>query len=180
MSVIYVVGPSGAGKSALCKKLAEQGTHFIHVSLDAQVKRYAGVAHLNEIVHLPDGWAKFWNYCLQALHQICQIKDDNIYLVDAGAGSLQTEQGRNYFIERAKNLVCVTGNEDVIYGRNSVKIQVRGDLRSKDDFMKTEYSPERRAVYEAAQYAVNTTKLDLNASLHTFQEVISAILQHAD
>ena len=107
MSFIYVVGPSGAGKSALCKALASPDVQFVHVDLNHEVRRLAPDFRVRRV----EDWNIRWDFCEQALTTLEQSAIlEKVYLVDTGAGALQSSKGRAYFVERRSMMLCVPAN----------------------------------------------------------------------
>ncbi|MBZ0315266.1 MAG: hypothetical protein K8L91_02525 [Anaerolineae bacterium] len=179
MNLVYIIGPSGAGKSSLCEKLAGLDPQYIHFSLDDEVKKLSGVQHLTEIIRQPNDWEKFWTHCSQVIENIYRTGlESHIYLVDVGAGALETPIGREYFIGHAKQLICIMGSEDVVYTRNQEKLARSGASRTKDQFLHTEYSDERQSVYNAAQIRIDTSKGDVAVSLAEFEKAIISQMQN--
>jgi shikimate kinase len=173
MKIIYIVGPSSAGKSTLCKMLTQEDQRFEHLSLDEEVKQIApNFKILNEA-----DWVTRWSYCQQALDELSLHADPNrIYLLDSGAGALQTTQGQNYFINHPSQLVCVIADPDKIYPRYTKKLALSGEFQPKHIFLEFEYGETRQRVYKAARYIIDTSPNDVTKSLNTFKDAIAAIL----
>lgn len=174
MTAVYLVGPSGGGKSTLCKALIASDARFLSVSLDKEVKRIAPGFE----IHNPEDWDIRWIYCKQALQELSKRATPNqIYLIDTGAGALQTAEGRVYFIERSSHMICLSGQPAVIYKRNCDKfISQNRSPRSFDDFYKDEFSPSRQCVYDAARVTIDTTIVDKKTALGDLRKSVELIL----
>ena len=76
-------------------------------------------------------------------------------IADVGAGSLQIEKGRRFFIERGARVIAVMAPFEVVLARYRE--------RDPDEFRRTEYSDDRRRVYEAAWKRVDSSRSVENA-----------------
>jgi shikimate kinase len=176
VNAIYLVGPSAAGKSTLSRMLAKDDPRFAHVSLDKELNRLAPGFRIQKV----EDWNIRWKYCQQILHELelpRHRSSTQIYLIDTGAGALQTEDGRAYFIERASRMICLNGEPKVIYERNKARfiarqLQPRLELQFYDD----EYSSERQEVYNAAHFTIDTTATDEKDALAKLKMTIESIL----
>lgn len=173
MSFIYVVGPSGAGKSALCERLTSDSSPFEHFDLDKEVRHIAPDFRILRI----EDWDTRWEFCKQALDTLSQrAVPEMTYLIDSGAGSIQSRMGQDYFIQRSSSLICIIGEPKLIHERNNAKFLAKGHQgRPYSEFYADEYSHARRRVYDAARFTVDTTQLDFDAALQAFQEAIAII-----
>jgi shikimate kinase len=174
MNAFYLVGPSGAGKSALCKALTASDSRFIHVSLDREVKRISPDFKITVI----DDWECRWAICEKALAELSEsTSPDCVYLIDSGAGALQTDKGCTFFRNQSSRLICLNGNAEDIYLRNQDKFIEKGQIpRSYQEFYTDEYSSHRLSVYEAAGFTIDTTTVSLNESVKMLLAYIHSIL----
>jgi hypothetical protein len=96
--MIFVVGPSNGGKSTLVRGVVPEFPTLRVLDLDAEDDR--SVALIRARGGDLGGWEGRWRRnveCLRLAESTPTIID---LVVDVGAGSLQTAEGRRFFVER--------------------------------------------------------------------------------
>ena len=101
--LISVVGPSRSGKSTLIAKVRPEFPTFIFLDLDAEEER--AVTSISAKGENPGGWVGRWSRNLALLRKV-DVGPRHV-LVDVGAGSLQTKEGRRFFIDRRSQTIAV-------------------------------------------------------------------------
>ena len=139
--LIFIVGPSGVGKTTLLAKV--RGALDIEVlDLDEE-----------EIKSGSTEWALGWE-ARRWLRDKSRLADAEKramscdIVIDVGAGSLQTPEGRAYFQARHDSLIAVIATWEIVLSR-------RHSGRDPIEFRYTEYSPDRMAVYQGATLSVD-------------------------
>jgi shikimate kinase len=165
--LLVLVGPSRAGKSTLGRKIAEQFSEIQFFDLDQLVESRrdrelrAGVADA--------GWTQFWERSRLELDVLQQLSLNRTVLVAVGAGSLQTQMGRDY-VACSKSVITVTASFETILSRHPG--------RSVDELHSTEFSPERQAVYAIGQ-PVGTSVPEAE-SLDTLIRIVQRLIQQRE
>jgi shikimate kinase len=167
--VIVIVGPSRGGKTTLLKGVLDDFPNLALVDLDAEEIR--AVASILASGGDPDGWEARWQRNREALARAEARHGTNNIIVDVGAGSLQTREGRAFFLGHGSSAIAVIAPFEVVLARH------RG--RDPQEFRQTEYSPEREAVYCAARYRIDSSQ-PVEASLGDLRVALSKLLsEHA-
>jgi shikimate kinase len=160
----FVVGPSRAGKTTLIRRFLTTRSHVDLLDLDEEENRIVGQ---NRSGHASaGGWEGRWLRD-EARLLAARGRTDRLTIVDVGAGSLQTPQGRQYFLDRRKNCLAVLAPEDVVLARHPG--------RDAQQFHDTEYSIERQAVYRAAHFGVDSSA-ELERSAEAFVRAVDELL----
>lgn len=139
--LVFVVGPSGVGKTTLLAK-AKAALPVDILDLDAEDGKRGGV-------EWAEGWeGRRWLRDRERLATAEEQAKSRTIIVDVGAGSLQTSDGRSYFqAHRDRTIAVVAPWETVLHRRRPGW--------DPDEFRATEYSQERVAVYEGARLSVD-------------------------
>lgn len=161
--LISVVGPSRGGKSTLLASVLPEFPNIILLDLDAEENR--AVATIKAAGGDPGGWDARWNRNLALLKEADAAPRHVV--ADVGAGSLQTKEGRRFFIERGARVIAVVAPWEVVLSRHPG--------RDVGEFRRTEFSDERRRVYDAAASRVNTDS-SLEEAIADFRNAIGAIV----
>lgn len=132
--LIFVVGPSRGGKSTLIARVRPEFAKFILLDLDVEEER--AVSSIRATGEDPGGWDGRWSRNLALLREV-DVGAGHV-LVDVGAGSLQTKEGRRFFIDRRSRTIAIVAPWEVVLARHQG--------RNADEFRRTEYSDEKRAV----------------------------------
>jgi shikimate kinase len=164
--LISIVGPSHAGKSTLLRAVLRDFPNVTPLDLDAEENR--AVAIIKAAGGDPDGWEARWQRNLISL-KAAEVSPKRV-IADVGSGSLQTEQGRRFFVERSAQVIAVVAPWEVVLARH------RG--RDPEEFRRTEYSNELRRVYEIARIHVDTD-VDLDGSIAVFRAAIQDMIGNA-
>jgi hypothetical protein len=163
--LISIIGPSKGGKSTLLKAVLPDFPNVTLLDLDAEENR--AVACINAEGGDPDGWEARWdrNFILLQGAEVCP----NYVIADVGAGSLQTDQGRLFFVERREQLIAVVAPWWVVWGRHT--------NRDPEKFRSIEYSDERCFVYNSAKIRIDTS-VHLNTSIADFKTAIRSMIEN--
>lgn len=156
-----MVGPSRGGKNIACA-LPELPNAEV-LDLDAEGADKFGPGSSGE-----GGWEGRWQRNAALLIAAEQRSRETDLLVDVGAGSLQTSQGRRFFIERGPHSIAVVATWDVVLSRHPPG-------RDPQEFRNTEYSEERQAVYRAAGHQVDSS-LTIQESEMMFRGALHLLL----
>ncbi len=142
--MIVLVGPSRGGKTALLTALLPEFPGLRVLDLDEDENRRVPlvVAAGGD----PGGWSGRWRRNLEAL-QAAESGSGTV-VVDVGAGSLQTEEGRRFFVARSSSMIAVSAPWETVLRRHPG--------RDPAEFRGTEYSVERQAVYASAKFQVDS------------------------
>jgi shikimate kinase len=157
---IFVVGPSRGGKTTLLSKVSPEFATLRLLDLDAEEGGRSG------------GWEDRWRRNLECL-RLAEANPRGVdSIVDVGAGSLQTPEGRRFFAERGRLAIAVVAPWAVVYSRHSAE-------RRPEEFRETEYSDEREKVYRAAKFQVDSSG-DIEESARKFRAAIQELLGARD
>jgi shikimate kinase len=156
----FVIGPSGVGKSTLLRGLA-----FEVFDMD-DVDRASGEQEWGI------GWEeRRWERDANRLAVLATTVESRGVVVDVGAGSLATAAGRSYFGARSANTVAVMAPSQAVFYRRLARPH-----KTEEEFRATEYSPERRALYQAARFTVDASKREEEAAAE-LDRCLALILQ---
>jgi len=162
--MIFVVGPSRVGKTTLIGKVLDGFPGVRVLDLDDEENRSARLISANG--GNPGGWEERWLRNIESIRREEAVGDDLI--VDVGAGSLQTVEGRQFFIDRRDSTIAVVAPCEVVYRRH-------GD-RNREEFTRTEYSADRENVYRSAAFSVRSTS-GIEQSARKFRQVLRKLLK---
>jgi shikimate kinase len=132
---IFVIGPSRAGKSTLIRAVLPEFPSLRLLDLDAEETSCVG------------GWEDRWRRDSQRIRTAEAEPGDVI--IDVGAGSLETAEGRQFVAERGLSTVAVLAPWEVVF--------LRHPGRDREEFRRVEYSPERERVYRTARFQVDSS-----------------------
>ena len=163
--LISLVGPSRAGKTTLLDMVRPELPNVEVLSLDeAERNALAAITAADERI---GGWEQRWERSQTLLQEADRALD--LVVVDVGAGSLETPAARQFFIDRRARAIAILPPFEVL--------QTRHPGRDTDELRRTEYSPERSAVYDAAAHRVDSSR-DLQSSaddlLAAMREIMAA------
>jgi hypothetical protein len=117
------------------------------------------------------GWEDRWRRNLECL-RFAEANPPGIdSIVDVGAGSLQTAQGRDFFVERGQFAIAVVAPWALVHSRHPG--------RDPEEFRRTEYSNEREKVYRAAKFQVDSS-CSVEESASKFRAAIQELLSAKD
>jgi shikimate kinase len=165
--MIFVVGPSRAGKSTLVSAVVPEFSTLRLLDLDAEEDRC--VAKIRAKGGQPGGWEDRWRRNLECLRLGGATPPGVDSIVDVGAGSLQTAEGRSFFVERGRFAIAVLAPWALVYSRHD-------PMRGQEEFRRTEYSDEREKVYRAARIQVDSSG-DVDGSVRMFREALQELLK---
>lgn len=168
MTLIYVIGPSGVGKGTLISPLRDRHSKLCFVDLDKAVKDKAGYNSVRRVLddYKQDG---FWRLCERVFCELSQesARDAVPRIIDVGAGALEADVGRQYFIQHGAQVICVYAPAEQVYRRKERDI-------SFPTFQDREYGPKRQKVYKAAARTINNPD---SAKINATAELEQAILE---
>ena len=160
--MVFVAGPSRGGKTTLIARVLPELSNAEVLDLDAAERKRFGPGSSGT-----GGWEGRWRRnkaLLIAAEQRSQVTN---VIVDVGAGSLQTSEGRCYFIDRGLESIAVVAPWEVVLQRHPG--------RDPGEFRSTEYSEERMAVYRAARHQVDSS-LPVQESEKMFRVALRALV----
>lgn len=152
--VIFLVGPTASGKSTLAKRVCAD-TEWRHEKLDRLVAGSDPSAPSGY-----DNWIPFWRESvnhIQRLEREYAVSDD-VCIVDVGAGTLQRCEAYGFFRDRAGQLIYIWAPADIVFERAR---RCRAGIwagKTLDQFRSSEFSENRRKIYELASKQVDTSK----------------------
>lgn len=164
--LILVVGPSRSGKSTLLWAVLPEFSTLTLLDLDAEENR--ATARRAAIGEELGGWDARWKRN-RLLLEAAEVAPGNV-IVDVGAGSLQTEDGRRFFVERGAQAIAVIAPYEAVLERHCG--------RDPEEFRRTEYSDERQRVYNAAKTHVDTN-CGLESAIEEFRGAIRRLIEGA-
>jgi shikimate kinase len=163
--MIFVVGPSGGGKTTLLNAILPEFPVLELLDLDAEE------IHCVKLILArgddPRGWEGRWRRNLECLLK-AEARPDVDVIVDVGAGSLETADGRRFFVERWRSTIAVVAPWPVVYERRHLG-------RTPEEFQRIEYSEERQKVYRAARFRVDSI-CDKDESVRQLRAAIQELL----
>lgn len=133
--IIFVVGPSRGGKTTLVRRVLPEFSTLQLLDLDAEEDRRVPLIQAKG--GDAGGWEGRWRRNLECL-QLTEASGVD-FIVDVGAGSLQTADGRRFFVERGQFAIGVVAPWELILRRhpgrnreefrqNRIFPRARGDL----------------------------------------------------
>ena len=149
--LVYLVGPSGAGKSTTAAGAALQRPEMKHVDLDVVIRTKDSQLFFNN----GDRWDEFWAFAVKCINELDQGPSE-IYLIDCGAGCLQTKEALSFF-ETEPLVVAFIGSPAILFDRAKRSRPYWKD-RPLQDFQSSQFSDRRQRIYDAAKL-----KLDVGA-----------------
>jgi guanylate kinase len=169
--IIFVVGPSRAGKSTLSNKMSSSDKRFLHKNLDEIMRLDIGVERADQLPSVLNGWGPFWEKAKDTIdHLESEFSDsEKIILLDIGAGGLQTQEGRRFFVDHADQLVCVWTSPEALLRRHPG--------RGSENLLHTEFSSERKQVYDAAKFRIDTTNNTVEEAFSEFNYAVQTLAQ---
>jgi len=160
--MVFVVGPSRGGKTTLIGLALPEFPNAEVLDLDAEERERFGPGSSGT-----GGWEGRWQRNAVLLTAAERRSRETDVIVDVGAGSLQTPEGRRYFIRRGPQSIAVVAPWSVVLSRHSG--------RDPGEFRGTEYSEERLAVYRAARHQVDSSPA-VQESEMMFRDALRALL----
>lgn len=111
--LLFILGPSGAGKTLLLSRVRPLLSDVTFIDLDKEEEK--ALLGMDQSQHR--GWEGRWERGLELLHRLEHNVND--FVVDVGAGSLQTEAAFRYFSDHLEKVILVTADQDVLCKRRS-------------------------------------------------------------
>jgi hypothetical protein len=179
MKQIFVVGPSGVGRTTLCKEVSEIERSIVHVSFDEELKLLIDAHYPMPQKRSGEEGREFWRFCLGVINNLSnQLHTDITLLFDVDAGAEYIPECQEYLIERAENLICLTGSPDEVYKREVMRAAEHGNPpRPKEEFMDTEFSPAIQRLFDAAAITINITHEDSDTALEKFRGAVKELAE---
>ena len=94
---------------------------------------------------------------------------EKVILLDIGAGGLQTQEGRQFFVDHADQLVCIWTSPEALI--------LRHPGRGSGNLLRTEFSSERKRVYDAARFRIDTTNNTVEEAFSKFNYAVQTLTQ---
>lgn len=160
--LLFVVGPSGVGTTTFLAK-ARSALSIEILDLDAEDNKSGAV-------EWGEGWeSRRWARDVRRLARAEEQAKSSDVVVDVGAGSLQTPDGRSYFQTHGNRSIAVLAPWEIVLPRSHPG-------RDPAEFKATEYSPERLAVYSCAKLSVDAGSKSEDEAALDFIRCIQALL----
>jgi len=176
MKHILVVGPSGSGKTTLCHGLAENDPLFIHLCLDEEVERLAGVEDHADILKRRNGRQILWGYFKTALDRLNQPNPDRrMGLVDVGSGVLRTAAGRSYLTERATNMIYIVCSPEQLSLRVREKLAQHGQGDVKKQILRETRPQDLMPVQSVARFTIDTSQESIESCINQLKAVVMTL-----
>ncbi len=160
--MVFVVGPSGGGKTTLIARALPEFPNAEVLDLDAAESKRFGPGSSGT-----GGWEGRWRRNAVLLTAAERRSRETDVIADVGAGSLETSEGRRFFIERGSHSIAVVAPWEVVLRRHA--------NRDREEFRRVEYSVERQTVYQAARYQVDSS-LIVEESEEMFRVALRALV----
>ncbi len=167
----YIVGPSGCGKTTVCDCLSKKYSDFAHYNLDSIVSSICGKCGIL------GSWNEFGflSIELSMLIEKFTITYDNkkIALIDVGAGSLQSEDFRNFIQERKCNLIFLGPweNDEPYFEECYNRVKTKQPDRTKENYRKLEFKQEIIDIYKISN-VINTKGENIISSVKKLYEEV--------
>jgi hypothetical protein len=171
--VVLIVGPSGVGKTITYKAVEPQFPDVIFCHLDGLAAQWAFQHRIidRECVRLLDrtinNSALFLSIGLFAIGKLSGENPCKHLVIDVGAGFQVAPTAAH--LHRLFPVIAITAAPEVAYKR--IK-DARNDARTLDQYRQQEFSNNRVAVYNSAQYSVDSSN---QSKEETCEEVLSVL-----
>lgn len=175
--IVLIVGPSGVGKTTCFKAAQSHLPAVVFRSLDSLVAAWGvkngliaspRIAVLSRALSNPE---LFLDIGLLAIGQLAGRHPGRHLVVDVGAGFQVAVTAQH--LHRLFRLVAVVAEPEVAYARIKA---ARNDERTREQYLKYEYSPSRAAVYNSAQHSIDTTTQTVDQTCRQFVGLLGEIL----
>ena len=162
-NIILLLGPSGIGKTTVVKQFIKRVKSVKSLVLDNITHQYAREAgligkrdDLNALIKaLDNDRQRFLNYGLMALELHCSQFESQSWIVDVGTGFLDSEDSMAWVL--AHPSICMTSEPAIAFERFRKARQL--DV-TYEQYMTTQFSKPRVAIYNKAAIVIKTDGLD--------------------
>lgn len=162
-NIILLLGPSGIGKTTVIKQFIKQVKSVRSVVLDNIAHQFARddsligkKDDLNALIKVLDNdRERFLNYGLMALELHCGKSESDYWIVDVGTGFLDSKESMQWITEYPS--ICLISEPPIVFERF---IKARQLDVSYEQYMTTQFSKARVAIYNKAAIVIKTDGLD--------------------
>jgi shikimate kinase len=167
--IVLVIGPSGVGKSDYARYAQHVLDDCECLDLDALVSEASGMRASELLPAI--GNDRFLDVCRQQVDALANCAGGHLVLVPVGAGVLQSDGALTWLESHSGPVVTVIADPTEVYKRGGK----RNENRSLDQYIATEYSPQRQAIYRSASHRCDVSGLSLDDARRAFSDVLSAV-----
>lgn len=180
-NLILLLGPSGIGKTSVIKKLMANVPSIRSVVLDNIVHKHArenGLINkkdnLNALIKaLENDRSRLFEYGLLALEQYHNELNDKPLVVDVGTGFLDAKESMQWVIEKPS--ISLVATPPVAFERfhHARKLDI-----SYEQYMTTQFSKIRNAIYNSAAIVIKSDQLDEQETAKRFAFALISMLDN--
>jgi len=180
-NLTLLLGPSGIGKTSVIKKLMRSVPSIRCVVLDNIVHKHArenGLIdkkdNLNALIKALDhDRSRLFEYGLLALEEYQHQFTDKAIVVDVGTGFLDAKESMAWVIDKPS--IAITACSAIAYERfhHARKLDI-----SYEQYMTTQFSSARNAIYNSAAIVIKSDQLDEQESATRFAFSLIAMLDN--
>ncbi|MHB8345984.1 MAG: shikimate kinase [Acidiferrobacterales bacterium] len=164
---VFLIGPSGVGKTALGEHIPGLMNDWGFVDLDELVSRAHQGTPARDLLGQFGSSQKFLEACMEIYRLHVMSNSSGRYVVAVGAGCLDSNSVRERFLP--ERTIAIMATKDEAYRRFQA---ARSDGRSQEEYMNSEFSSERNALYAWAAYMLDTTDTTLERAAQELAELV--------
>src|SRR5450759_2953952 len=142
-----LIGPTGVGKTSLGVDAIRSLKIGCFHDLDVEVEKSTGVRASQYLPLVGDD--VFLRVCRECIKTLRLTHSSPLCLVAVGAGALQSKQSLAWLSD--ERTITVTAPPEEVHRRSEPR-HVVDRKRSLGEFIHDEFSPFRKAIYDAAKY----------------------------
>ena len=152
--VILMVGPSCGGKTTLAVEYCATNPNSIRVEMDKLINDQFPEA--SAAIHRGITASPYFEATVKLLNSFAE-SDNEIRLVDIGAGSIVDPRAVSLFQSGQHKVITISPGPQVAYERARAH---RPQWRHKtlEQYMEVEFSENRQAIYQSALVTIDTSK----------------------
>ena len=163
---LLIIGPSGIGKTSISHAVRDRLDECSVYCLDREVEIKYAINSISEyFVHV--GPSQFLKSCIEVTEQIKQECQSEICLIDVGAGALEAGDESKNWLSRNRTIALFASRDELV-----LRDPLAGK-RTPASYIETEFSNNRMAIYQQADYKINLSGKDFEQSVKVLCELLS-------